>query len=64
MAFEELKAKQRITWGAGPFERIEPNLGEMHRAFISRLEEYEAEGGSIDQSRPFLLAVGARRRDG
>ena len=37
MPFEELKEKQRFMWGAGPFERIEPNLGAMHRTTVERL---------------------------
>jgi SAM-dependent methyltransferase len=36
LAFEELKEKQRVMWGAGPFERVEPNLGDMHAAVIER----------------------------
>jgi SAM-dependent methyltransferase len=36
MGFEELKDKQRIMWGAGPFERVEPNLGDMHAAVVER----------------------------
>jgi SAM-dependent methyltransferase len=36
MTFEELKEKQRVMWGAGPFERVEPNLGDMHAAVIER----------------------------
>jgi SAM-dependent methyltransferase len=36
MAFEELKEKQRVMWGAGPFERVEPNLGDMHAAVVER----------------------------
>jgi SAM-dependent methyltransferase len=36
LAFEELKEKQRVMWGAGPFERVEPNLGEMHAAVVDR----------------------------
>lgn len=38
MPFEELKERQRAMWGAGPFERVEPNLGEMHRATVARLD--------------------------
>jgi SAM-dependent methyltransferase len=36
LAFEELKEKQRVMWGAGPFERVEPNLGDMHAAVVGR----------------------------
>jgi SAM-dependent methyltransferase len=37
MALDELTQKQRAIWGAAPFERIEPNLGEMHTAVVERL---------------------------
>lgn len=37
MGFEELKERQRAMWGAAPFERIEPSLGEMHAAVVERL---------------------------
>jgi SAM-dependent methyltransferase len=36
MEFEELKDKQRVMWGAAPFERVEPNLGDMHAAVLER----------------------------
>jgi SAM-dependent methyltransferase len=38
MPFEDLKEKQRAMWGSGPFERVEPNLGEMHAAVIDRAD--------------------------
>jgi SAM-dependent methyltransferase len=37
LAVDDLKQKQRTMWGAGPFERIEPNLGEMHATVVERL---------------------------
>ncbi|HET6695843.1 MAG TPA: hypothetical protein VFG85_05005 [Gaiellaceae bacterium] len=47
MGFEELKEKQRVMWGAAPFERVEPNLGDRHAAVI--------------EPRPYLIAHGTRR---
>lgn len=37
MAFDELKAKQAIVWGSGPYERIAETLAPMHDALVSRL---------------------------
>ena len=34
MAFEELKQRQAVMWGAGPFEVIALNLVEMHAAIV------------------------------
>ena len=52
MPFEELKEKQRFMWGAGPFERIEPNLGAMHRATVERLGPRPGERGSTSAAGP------------
>jgi SAM-dependent methyltransferase len=35
MAFEELKQRQAVMWGAGPFEVIAPSLLEMHEAIVA-----------------------------
>lgn len=37
MGFEELKERQSVMWGAGPFERIEATLADMHEALVDRL---------------------------
>lgn len=37
MAFDELKAKQAVVWGSGPYERIAETLAPMHGALVSRL---------------------------
>lgn len=34
MAFEDLKQRQAVMWGAGPFEVIAPTLMEMHEAIV------------------------------
>ena len=34
---DELKAKQAIVWGSGPYERIAETLAPMHDALVSRL---------------------------
>jgi SAM-dependent methyltransferase len=36
--FAELKARQALTWGAAPFERITETFGDIHDRLIARLE--------------------------
>ena len=38
MAFEELKERHAVMWGAGPFEQIAQTLAEMHDALIVAVE--------------------------
>jgi SAM-dependent methyltransferase len=37
VAFEELKQKASVAWGAAPFEKVEPEIRVMHDHLISRL---------------------------
>ena len=37
MSFEELKERQRIAWGAAPFEKIEGSIAVMHDDLVGRL---------------------------
>lgn len=37
MAFEELKERQSVMWGNGPYERITATLGDIHDLVIERL---------------------------
>jgi SAM-dependent methyltransferase len=37
VAFEELKERQRMAWGAAPFERIESSIAVMHDDLVGRL---------------------------
>ncbi len=37
MAFEELKARQSVMWGSGPFEEIEATIADMHDALVEHL---------------------------
>ena len=60
MTFGELKQKQRTMWGAGPFERIEPNLGEMHAAVVEFFDRY-CTGDGIRRPRMYPIALGTRR---
>lgn len=37
MGFEELKAKQSVMWGAGPFERVAETAADVHDALVRLL---------------------------
>jgi SAM-dependent methyltransferase len=38
MAFEELKAKQSVVWGSGPYERISEHLAIAHDHLLARMK--------------------------
>lgn len=38
MPFEELKARQSVMWGAGPFEEIAHHIASMHDELVEKLE--------------------------
>lgn len=38
MAFAELKARQSVMWGNGPYERVSGSLSDMHELVVERLE--------------------------
>jgi SAM-dependent methyltransferase len=37
MAFEELKQRQSVMWGSGPFEQVEDTIADMHDVLVERL---------------------------
>lgn len=43
MAFEELKQRMRVAWGAAPFENIEDSLEVMHADLVARLDPQPGE---------------------
>ncbi len=43
MAFEELKQRQRLAWGAAPFEKIEDSIAAMHDDLVGRLDPVPGE---------------------
>ncbi len=43
MAFEELKERQSVMWGSGPFEHVEPLIADMHETLVRRLGVREGE---------------------
>ena len=38
MAFAELKAKQSVMWGNGPYERITRTLTDIHELVVERID--------------------------
>src|ERR671918_1949462 len=38
MAFEELKARQSVIWGTGPYQRITETITDIHELVVDRLE--------------------------
>jgi hypothetical protein len=38
VAFAELKARQAVTWGDGPYERITNTLRDMHAVVVDRVD--------------------------
>jgi ubiquinone/menaquinone biosynthesis C-methylase UbiE len=43
MAFEELKERQSVMWGNGPYERITATLGDIHDLVMERLAPQQGE---------------------
>lgn len=43
MAFEELKQRQSVMWGNGPYQRITDTLADIHELVVSRLEPQPGE---------------------
>jgi hypothetical protein len=37
MAFEELKERQSVVWGTGPYQRITETITDIHELVIERL---------------------------
>jgi ubiquinone/menaquinone biosynthesis C-methylase UbiE len=38
MAFEELKSRQGVMWGSGPFEKVADTISDVHEVVTTRLE--------------------------
>ena len=37
MAFEELKQRQSVVWGSGPFERVAEQIADVHDKLVAEL---------------------------
>src|SRR5436190_22523601 len=43
MAFEELKQKQSVMWGSGPYQKITETITDIHKMVIERLKPVAGE---------------------
>jgi ubiquinone/menaquinone biosynthesis C-methylase UbiE len=43
MAYEELKERQSVMWGQGPYQRVTETLGDIHEAVFERLAPEEGD---------------------
>src|ERR671916_471348 len=43
MAFEELKQRQSVMWGSGPYQRVTETLADLHDLLLNRLRPQPAE---------------------
>ena len=41
MAFEELKAKQSVVWGTGPYQNVTETITDIHERVVDRLAPAE-----------------------
>ena len=57
MAFEELKQRQSVMWGNGPYQRITDTLVDIHELVLERLDP---EAG-LRRGEPVRLAPNPQR---
>ena len=50
MAFEELKQRQSVMWGNGPYERITATLEDIHELVLPVSSRAPASGGSTSRA--------------
>lgn len=43
MAFEELKQRQSVMWGNGPYQRITETIADIHELLVARLDPHPGE---------------------
>ena len=43
MAFEELKQKQGVMWGSGPYQNVTDTIADIHEVVVERLAPQAAE---------------------
>ena len=63
MAFEELKARQSVVWGNGPYQRITETITDIHELTIERLSPDRACAGSTSPAAPAPLRSEPRRTE-
>src|ERR1043166_4605463 len=43
MSFEELKQRQSVMWGSGPYQRVTETIADIHELVVERLKPREGE---------------------
>ncbi len=43
MAFEELKERQSVMWGSGPYQKVTETLTDLHELVVNRLKPQPGE---------------------
>ena len=38
MAYEELKQRQSVMWGSGPYQQVTETIRDLHEVLLERLE--------------------------
>jgi len=38
MAYEELKSRQSVIWGTGPYQRVTETIADIHELVVERLD--------------------------
>jgi 2-polyprenyl-3-methyl-5-hydroxy-6-metoxy-1,4-benzoquinol methylase len=38
MAYEELKSRQSVMWGTGPYQRVTETISDIHELVVERLD--------------------------
>ena len=47
MAYQELKQRQSVMWGNGPYQRITETIADIHEAVIAALETKTNQAGNL-----------------
>ena len=61
MAYEELKQRQSVMWGNGPYQRVTETLTDIHERVISSLDPQRATAGSTSPAVRGQLPSARRR---
>ena len=62
MAFEELKAKQSVVWGTGPYQNVTETITDIHERVVDRLAPADGVRGSTSRAAPERSPSGPPRQ--
>jgi RNA polymerase-interacting CarD/CdnL/TRCF family regulator len=66
MPFEELKQRQSVVWGSGPYQGIAETVADLHRDVVQRLDPQSGQRfldlatGGLEFSRTQLRTLATR----